>query len=112
MGAVRIGILGFAHAHVDIYCESWRRQPQLGAQVVAGWVTPGHLTMSGSRMPPSYSHPLPPRSGTFEVGDPSAVERPPLSDMKMTAVRSAMPNSSSFFVIRPTLSSMLCTIAA
>ncbi len=37
MGTVRLGILGFAHGHVDMYCESWRQQPQLGAQVVAGW---------------------------------------------------------------------------
>ena len=37
MAAVRLGILGFAHGHVDMYCERWRRQPQLGAQVVAGW---------------------------------------------------------------------------
>jgi predicted dehydrogenase len=35
--AVRLGILGFAHGHVDMYCEAWRRQPQLGAQIVAGW---------------------------------------------------------------------------
>ena len=37
MAAVRIGILGFAHGHVEAYCERWRRQPQLGARVVAGW---------------------------------------------------------------------------
>jgi predicted dehydrogenase len=37
MGTVRLGILGFAHGHVDMYCERWRRQPQLGAQVTAGW---------------------------------------------------------------------------
>jgi len=37
MAAVRLGILGFAHGHVDMYCERWRKQPQLGAQIVAGW---------------------------------------------------------------------------
>ncbi|MGO8704377.1 MAG: Gfo/Idh/MocA family protein [Candidatus Brocadiia bacterium] len=37
MGTVRLGILGFAHGHVDMYCERWRQQPLLGAQVVAGW---------------------------------------------------------------------------
>jgi predicted dehydrogenase len=34
---VRIGILGFAHGHVDMYCSRWREQPALGVQVVAGW---------------------------------------------------------------------------
>lgn len=37
MAPLRIGILGFAHGHVDTYCDAWKRQPQLGAQVVAGW---------------------------------------------------------------------------
>ena len=32
---IRLGILGFAHAHVNMYCAEWR---QTGAvQVVAGW---------------------------------------------------------------------------
>ncbi len=34
---IGIGILGFAHGHVDMYCQAWREQPQLGVQVVAGW---------------------------------------------------------------------------
>ena len=37
MNTVRIGILGFAHGHVDMYCTRWGQQPELGAKVVAGW---------------------------------------------------------------------------
>lgn len=34
---VKTAILGFAHAHVGVYCEGWREQPALGIEVVAGW---------------------------------------------------------------------------
>lgn len=34
---VHIGILGFAHGHVNGYCEEWKRFPEYGAKVVAGW---------------------------------------------------------------------------
>jgi len=34
---VKTAILGFAHAHVGMYCEGWREQPALGIEVVAGW---------------------------------------------------------------------------
>jgi len=37
MDLIRIGILGFAHGHVGMYCDRWRGQPELGARVVAGW---------------------------------------------------------------------------
>lgn len=32
-----IGILGFAHSHVNAYCSQWRSRPDLGVRVVAGW---------------------------------------------------------------------------
>jgi len=35
--AINVGILGFAHGHVNAYCNRWREQPELGVQVVAGW---------------------------------------------------------------------------
>jgi predicted dehydrogenase len=34
---MKIGILGFAHGHVDAYCAEWRRRPELGIEVAAGW---------------------------------------------------------------------------
>ena len=37
MTEMRIGILGFAHGHVGMYCARWREQPELGIKVVAGW---------------------------------------------------------------------------
>ncbi len=36
MPEVRVGILGFAHGHVNTYCTGWRK-PELGVRVVAGW---------------------------------------------------------------------------
>lgn len=35
--AIRIGVLGFAHGHVGTVCTEWRRRPELGVEVVAGW---------------------------------------------------------------------------
>lgn len=35
--SINVGILGFAHAHVNSYCTRWREQPQMGINVVAGW---------------------------------------------------------------------------
>ncbi len=32
-----IGILGFAHGHVNSYCTRWRQNPDWGVQPVAGW---------------------------------------------------------------------------
>ena len=37
MEPVSVGILGFAHGHVGMYCARWREQPELGVRVVAGW---------------------------------------------------------------------------
>lgn len=34
---MNIGILGFAHGHVGMYCARWREQPEMGVRVVAGW---------------------------------------------------------------------------
>ena len=58
---------------------------------------------------------MPSRSGALIVGAngiPSSVARPPLSLVKMTSVLSLSFSSSSFFSRRPTLASMLSTIAA
>jgi len=32
-----VGILGFAHSHVNAYCGQWKLHPELGMAVVAGW---------------------------------------------------------------------------
>jgi len=34
---IGIGILGLAHGHVNGYCEEWRKRPELGVDVTAGW---------------------------------------------------------------------------
>ncbi len=34
---VKVGILGFAHGHVNAYCAQWRDHPEYGVKVVAGW---------------------------------------------------------------------------
>ncbi|MBP1993343.1 Gfo/Idh/MocA family protein [Paenibacillus eucommiae] len=34
---MRIGILGFAHGHVNAYCEEWSKHPEYGITVAAGW---------------------------------------------------------------------------
>jgi predicted dehydrogenase len=34
---MNVGILGFAHGHVGVYCGRWRKEPDLGIRVVAGW---------------------------------------------------------------------------
>jgi len=35
--AIKVGVLGFAHGHVNAYCKEWGDQPELGVSVVAGW---------------------------------------------------------------------------
>jgi predicted dehydrogenase len=35
--AVRVGIMGFAHGHVQAYCAQWRDRPELGVTAVAAW---------------------------------------------------------------------------
>ena len=52
------------------------------------------------------------RVGTVEVGEPSEVERPPLSEVKTMIVLSATPSRSSASRSVPTASSMLSIIAA
>jgi predicted dehydrogenase len=37
MNPISIGILGFAHGHVGMYCARWRDRPELGVRVAAGW---------------------------------------------------------------------------
>ena len=37
MEAIRVGILGFAHGHVNAYCTRWRQDSSLSVRVVAGW---------------------------------------------------------------------------
>jgi predicted dehydrogenase len=34
---MKIGILGFAHGHVGMYCSRWRKEPALDIQVACGW---------------------------------------------------------------------------
>jgi predicted dehydrogenase len=34
---VYVGILGFAHGHVNAYCAQWRDHPEYDLKVVAGW---------------------------------------------------------------------------
>jgi len=34
---MNVGILGFAHGHVNSYCNRWREGPELGVTVTAGW---------------------------------------------------------------------------
>ena len=36
-GDMKVGILGFAHGHVNAYCAVWRDRPELGVTVVAAW---------------------------------------------------------------------------
>ncbi len=37
METISIGILGFAHGHVDAYCNKWRENPDWGVRAIAGW---------------------------------------------------------------------------
>ncbi len=37
MASMGIGILGYAHAHVGMYCARWKEMPQDVVRVVAGW---------------------------------------------------------------------------
>jgi len=32
-----VGVLGFAHGHVGMYCRRWREAPDMGVRVTAGW---------------------------------------------------------------------------
>ncbi len=35
--SIKVGILGFAHGHVNAYCTQWRTRPELQVSVVSGW---------------------------------------------------------------------------
>ena len=35
---VKVGILGFAHGHVMAFGGRWMQMPQLGVEIVAGWI--------------------------------------------------------------------------
>lgn len=35
--SIGVGVLGFAHGHVNSYCARWRGEPDLGVAVRAGW---------------------------------------------------------------------------
>ena len=34
---VNLGVLGFAHGHVRMYCDRWRAHPEMGVRLAAGW---------------------------------------------------------------------------
>ena len=34
---MKIGVLGFAHGHVSLYCDIWQERPELGIEVAAAW---------------------------------------------------------------------------
>ena len=34
---IKVGILGFAHGHVNAYCTQWREHPEWGIDAAAGW---------------------------------------------------------------------------
>src|SRR5680860_231692 len=68
----------------------------------------GQRISSGTRIPPSYSHDLPARSGALVV----TVVSPPLSEVNIIKVLSSRPSFLSVWRICPTPSSMLSIIAA
>jgi len=35
--SIKVGILGFAHGHVNAYCTQWQQKPEHGIELVAGW---------------------------------------------------------------------------
>jgi len=35
--ATLLGVLGFAHGHVNSYCSEWQSKPDLGIELVGGW---------------------------------------------------------------------------
>src|SRR6516164_8330047 len=34
---IKVGIFGFAHGHVNMYCNQWRDNPAMEVQVTAAW---------------------------------------------------------------------------
>lgn len=35
--SINVGILGFAHGHVNAYCTQWQQKPEQGIKLIAGW---------------------------------------------------------------------------
>ena len=35
--AIKTGVRGFAHGHVNAYCKQWSDNLQMGVSVTAGW---------------------------------------------------------------------------
>lgn len=35
--SIKVGILGFAHGHVNAYCTQWQQKPEHDIELVAGW---------------------------------------------------------------------------
>lgn len=35
--SVHVGILGFAHGHVNAYCNQWQQRPDFGIDLIAAW---------------------------------------------------------------------------
>ena len=68
---------------------------------------PGQRTMTGMRKPPSSNSVFMPLNGQILEN-----RSPPLSLVKMTIVFCERPWASSACRMRPTLASMLCTMAA
>ena len=75
-------------------------------------IFPFQYMISGTLMPPSYNQPFPAFKGALDVGLPSAVLNPPLSDVKITSVLSSIPNWVSLSSILPMFASMFSIIAA
>jgi len=48
---MKLGILGFAHGHVNNYCRQWRANPDLGVEVVAGWDHDAERAAKAARQP-------------------------------------------------------------
>ena len=42
--SIKVGVLGFAHGHVNAYLTQWKARPELDVSVIAGWDhDPGRL---------------------------------------------------------------------
>jgi len=47
---IKVGILGFAHGHVNAYCTQWQQNPEQGIDLVAGWDhNPARLAQNAER---------------------------------------------------------------
>jgi predicted dehydrogenase len=49
--AIGVGIVGFAHGHVNAYCTQWQQDPAHGIHLVAGWDhDPGRLAANAASL--------------------------------------------------------------